>query len=331
MSSQSQRKAKDKGAVLLTTLLVMSLMATVAVSLFEDLRFAVKRAANVQAFAQADWYMRGADDVAQDYLNQQLKQVEPSDLNTVLYALEPMTFPIDGGSITMTLYDGGRCFSLSSLSASSGRIQFRQLLQALGWDILSAAALTSKAVDWVDEDSQALPDGAEDLTYLAKDPGYRTANTSFTSVAELRALNGLTETAFQTLKPYVCARAEGVKNIININALSALHAPILASVIGDDNRLSVATQLITDRPAAGYSNLEQLLDVPALADIDSKNISFETLSFTPSFIWVEVRVSLGDVMRHGVFEYDISNGRAERIFRRMGLDARRAQLVEEPI
>ncbi|WP_371395722.1 type II secretion system minor pseudopilin GspK [Fretibacter rubidus] len=330
MSGKPQYRAKDKGAVLLTTLLVMSLMATVAVSLFEDLRFAVKRAANVQAYAQADWYLRGADDVAQDYLERQLKQIEPSDLNAVLYAVEPIIFPIEGGEISMALHDGDKCFSLSALLTSPGRIQFRQLLEALGWDTLSAASLTSKAVDWIDAGSQALPDGAEDFTYLAKEPAHRTANTLFTSVSELRAIDGLTEASYQVLKPYICARPEMAKNSININALSALHAPVLASVIGNENRMAIALKLINDRPAAGYNSVEQLLGAPALSDVNSKNIAIETLDFAPNHIWAEVTVSHGDITRRGAFEYDISSGQPIRIFRRMGLDVRRAKLVEEP-
>ena len=44
---------KDRGAVLLTTLLVMALMASLSVAIFDELRVAVKRAASINAQAQA--------------------------------------------------------------------------------------------------------------------------------------------------------------------------------------------------------------------------------------------------------------------------------------
>ena len=50
---------KERGTVLLTTLLIMAVMATVAVAIMDDIRFAVKRTINVGDYAQVDWYVKG--------------------------------------------------------------------------------------------------------------------------------------------------------------------------------------------------------------------------------------------------------------------------------
>lgn len=322
--------SNDKGAVLLTTLLVMSLMATVAVSLFDSVRFAVMRAANVQTYAQADWYMRGVDDVAQDNLNAQLTTLKTAQLNTILQRPEPIVFPIDGGAITMTLRDGGQCFALSALMQSPGRIQFRQLLETLGWNTLDAATLTSQAVDWIDADQQALPGGGEDYLYLGNEISHRTANTVFNGVSALRVLPELGEAGFQTLRPFLCARAAGAVNAININTLLPAHTPLLASILGGKDNLSIAERLISERPAGGYNSLDQFMAAPAFLGVDTKNMAFDTLAFAPHHIWVEVDVAIGGIRRFGNLEYDISTGRAKRIFRRTGLDARRPILIDDP-
>lgn len=321
---------KDKGAVLLTTLLVMSLMATVAVSLFDSVRLAVKRSANVQAYVQADWYMRGVGDVAQDNLNTQLTTLKAAQFNTILQRPEPIVFPIDGGAITMMLRDGDQCFALSALTQSPGRIQFRQLLETLGWNTLDAATLTSQAADWIDADQQALPNGGEDYLYLGNSLSHRTANTVFTSVSELRVLPGLDEAGFQTLRPFLCAREADAVNAVNINTLLPSHAPLLASVLGGKDTLSIAKRLITERPSEGYNNLDQIMAAPALLDVDTQNMAFDILTLVPNHIWVEVDVEIGGIRRFGNLEYDISTGHAERTFRRIGLDARRPTLIDDP-
>jgi len=172
----------DVGAVLLMTLLVMSLMAVLAVSLMDDVRYALRRTANVQAYAQADWYLTGAEDYAQNYLSALLKNTEEAAMNAALLRPQPVILPLEAGSITVQLSGGSQCLSLGALSEDEGRRLFRQLLEVTGWSSLSAANFISAAADWTDPDSRPLPGGAEDGSYLGKTPAYRTANTAMASV-----------------------------------------------------------------------------------------------------------------------------------------------------
>ena len=61
-------KHNEKGTVLLTTLLIMSVMAAVAVAIIDDIRFAVKRTINVGDYAQVDWYVKGGEDFTRSYI-----------------------------------------------------------------------------------------------------------------------------------------------------------------------------------------------------------------------------------------------------------------------
>ena len=45
----------ERGTVLLTTLLIMTVMAAITVALMEDIRFAVKRTINVHAYAPVSY------------------------------------------------------------------------------------------------------------------------------------------------------------------------------------------------------------------------------------------------------------------------------------
>jgi general secretion pathway protein K len=63
----------------------------------------------------------------------------------------------------------------------------------------------SMIADWIDPDSQPLPDGAEDSAYASQTPPYRAANTFITSPAELLALPGFGRDRYLKLAPFVTA------------------------------------------------------------------------------------------------------------------------------
>ena len=320
-------RQNEKGAVLLTTLLVMSIMATVAVNIMDDVRFALKRTANIDSYAQADWYLIGAQNYAQSYLEDLLQKTEASALNAGLQQADPVILPIDGGTITLTVRDGSQCLSLGGLTENSGRKLFRQLLETVGWDSLSAANFTSVAADWVDEDNQSLPGGAEDYVYLGQTPAYRTPNTAFASVGELRALSTMTEEKFAALRPFVCAR-ESELTEINIDSLSLERAPILAAVLGGIDQMAKAQQLIAQRPPQGYQNLERLSASPALSERSLSSEDSRRLIFAPAHLWIEASVNYRQVTRHAVMEFDVSNGQLTPIFKRLGTDERRPIMLE---
>jgi len=129
----------DRGTVLLTTLLIMAVMAAVSVAIMDDIRFAVKRVINVGDYAQTDWYVKGAEDFATSYISQSLGPLPDAAKNQALLAPQIFAFPFEGGAMTLNVRDGTHCFSLGSLVSPDGRQnsvgvrQFTNLLIALGW------------------------------------------------------------------------------------------------------------------------------------------------------------------------------------------------------
>ena len=317
----------ERGAILLTTLMVMSIMAALAVAVIDDVRFAVKRAINVQSYAQADWYALAGEDFAQSYLTTALANIPDSELNTLLITGQPIVFPIEGGVISMSIRDGNQCLSVNDVST---RKEFRQLLEILGWDTLSAARLTAIASDWSDADSNQLPDGAEDYTYLGRTPAYRAANAEFSSVMELRALAEMNEEKYQTLRPFVCAREQGKLSHININTLTPQQAPLLAAMLGGNDYYALALQLIAERPPGGYADLNTLRASPALGEDGLKNANTNALAFAPIYIWVETDIFYLEARRTVLLEFEREDGSVTRTFRRFTPEARRPVLEPDP-
>lgn len=334
MTAQYKKDRKEEGAVLLTTILVMSLMAALAVAIIDDVRFAVKRTGNVQAYAQADWYVHGAQEYAFSYLSQQAAGASNAQLNAAVLSAQPVIFPYEGGAMVLTVKDGTRCFPLGALPSEPGRRVFRQLLVLLGWDQASAARLTSIAVDWQDADNQILADGAEDYTYLGRQPAYRTAGRPFASVTELRALETMTETQYQILRRFVCAHelntGSETAQRINVNTLTPAYMPLLAAALGGDNAIEIATRLILERPAEGYNDEATFLAAPAFTDFSLKEAQMELLTYAPDYIWIEADVSFLQARRMAAFEFSVAEGVVERLYRGFGDEALRPELDISP-
>ncbi len=316
-------RRKDSGAVLITTLLVMGLMAALAVAFMDDVRFAVKRTMNIQAYAQADWYVRGAEDYADAYLDRQLAQISLEEMNAALVNMAPVIFPFEGGMMQLSVRDGSHCVSLGVLSSEPGRRLLRQLLTNLGWSPLSAASLTSIAIDWQDADQQVLPGGAEDYTYLGLESAYRTADSEFSSITELRALATMTEEKYERLRPFICARPAEQSSAININTLSLAQSVLLQSLLGETISLETAAQIIRERPAGGYEDLDQLLSSPALEGLSRNDANLDYLAFTPGYIWIEANIEYLTAQRSAAFEFSVNGNQADILSRHFGDEAKR--------
>jgi len=304
MTFPHQAPDKERGTVLLTTLLIMSIMAALAVVMVEDILLAVKRTAHIDREAQASWYVQGADDYTQSYLEG-------------FIAADNMSF---------TIRDRSNCLSLDLLRSGDGDDYFQTLFEVLGWEPNIAASHAARLTDWTDEDEQQVPqNGAEDFYYLGLSKPYRASNTSFASIFEIRALDIFQETEFQFLRPYICARKSSVgddTNKINLNTLTPAQAPLLAVALGSADHLQLALSVISNRPPEGWADLESFWMTPELEDFD-QNDSFaeQLLTVRPHHIWADVTVTYRDIQKRASFEYSITDQAIEKTYRYFGDEA----------
>jgi len=324
---------KERGTVLLTTLLIMAVMAAVSVAIMDDIRFAVKRVINVGDYAQADWYVKGGEDFAQSYITSSLIPLPDPQKNQLFQRQQVFTFPYEGGLMTLNVRDGTDCFSLGSLVTSDGqaddkgRRQFTSLLVSLGWPQSEANSMAYVLTDWIDRDTQRAPNGAEDGDYLRKDPPYRTANTALQSVMELRSLEGMTEELYESIRPYLCARPAGELTRLNINAAMPIDAHILAALLGGAENFDVALRLITERPANGYEVGAITTETLADEGFEGRDLALDQITYSPEKLWVEVRADYLNATRLMSYEYDmLDNSGANLTYRGWGAESYRPTL-----
>jgi len=211
---------------------------------------------------------------------------------------------------------------------------FNVFLETLGWSDRDAQALSARLKDWVDEDeTPSAQNGGEDFLYLGLNKPHRAANTFFESVYELRALDIFEEREFQFLRPFICAHApvgEDHFTQLNVNTLSLLQAPLLATALGSSEHIDLAENLIQGRPAAGWTDMSEFWAAqPFEAERGDDNEGFDQndtfaeilLGVEPHHIWVDVSLGFKTLEKRAALEYRINDGTIQKSYRYFGDEA----------
>lgn len=324
----------ERGAALLMVLLLVAVMSVVAVGVVDKLIAAGRRSANVAAHDQASWYLIGAEELAMQTLRRS-RLLDP-DRTTLQqpWAAGRLEFPIDGGRIEGEIFDATNCFNVNALANESGgggsggygvdadeRALLLQLLELVEAPALDPRGFADALADWLDSDSQAAGRGAEDYDYALAHPPYRAANTLMAEIEEARALEGLGEGAFRVLRRYLCARPQTGPVAVNPNTLELERAELLAMVFEGALSVDQARQVLRERPARGWSSVDDFLDEPQIRAVAAPEGVADRIVLRSSFFELRARVYYLDafVAARSLMSAPES-GRIEVLRRRFGTD-----------
>lgn len=256
---------KDRGAALVTVMLLVAVMSVAAVSSFEVIGFAVKRTTGDRLYQQARFYAIGGEHIARRAA-EQIAKTDQALLSAIGFNGEnEIRFPIEGGVILGHLNDKSNCFNINSLVQTSDvgalvenpelGVRYKQLLLGLGISENEAEALTASATDWLDSDTRPLPRGAEDYDYAIAEVPYRAANTLMADVSELTLVKGYTSEMRAVISPFLCVLPNSNPATINVNSLSPNEAPLIASLVAGQIDIAALQGMIASRPAAGFETV----------------------------------------------------------------------------
>jgi general secretion pathway protein K len=264
----------DRGAALVTVLIMVAVLSTLALAMMETSRFSMRRTANQTQMDQARWYVFGAEAYALR-LVRDLTALD-SSVDQSQWQGRPFTYPLDDGLMTLTLWDGSNCFNLNSLLSqdedgafaadATGQIQLARIFDLRGIRIDGTGrALVAAIADWIDPDTFPGAGGAEDEAYASRGATYRPGNTLFADVSEVERIAGVDPSALRQLGDLVCVRPTNARNQLNINTLQIDDAALLAAAISGDLSLQAAEDVIRDRPAGGWNSIDAFFSHPRLA------------------------------------------------------------------
>lgn len=263
------------GAALISALLIVSVMSLTALAVIENLRFSMKLTGNLGQREQARLYALGAEQLAKStikatyQIGRQTKLERYPELDTL--TLNPIFFPIDGGSISGSIKDGSNCFNLNSLVkigesntfvADEVSLQkFVVLLEAVGVHASEGQSLANSIIDWIDSNSSPGYGGAEDPDYAVLQTPYRTSGTLLADVSELNVIKGFSPELVETIARWVCVRPDVNLNQLNLNTLSIEDLPLVLSYLGNKYDEVVVSNILSQRPVTGFNEVEDFFEL----------------------------------------------------------------------
>ncbi|MBL8512053.1 MAG: type II secretion system minor pseudopilin GspK [Betaproteobacteria bacterium] len=209
----------QRGAALITALLVITLATTLAVYLLSQQSRALTRTARTTDRAQLQLYVGSVLDYARAFLFENQKNYPYVSLNQP-WARGLSAIPVERAVASGLMADEQAKFNLNNLVNDGKRSNpdialFMRLLVELKLN----PDLASAVLDWIDADSDTTyPGGAEDLDYLSQSAPQRAANRPLIQVEELYRIKGFDTATVKRLRPFVTALP--VRTRININTAS---------------------------------------------------------------------------------------------------------------
>jgi general secretion pathway protein K len=269
---------RERGAALLTVLLLVAIVAVIAAGALEKLRLSTRIAGNAATTEQLRSYAMAGEALALTRIGSLVTAAPDRTTLAGGWSGRPVSLPLpDGGIATARVSDGGNCFNLNGLvtavapgvyqSAPLQRLALTRLMRLAGIAPQVADQVAGAAADWIDTDQDSQANGAEDSTYLSRDPGYRTAGTLMADPSELRALNGMTPEVYAALRPWVCTLPTAVPALINVNTLLPEQAPLLAMLLPDTLPVDTARRALLARPAQGFASTTAFWTQSALSSL----------------------------------------------------------------
>lgn len=297
---------RESGVALVTVLMIVAAMSTVAIMLSSAVLASTNRAKALDANAQADWYVTGAGAFAEVVLAELIAETGPALFAGMPMLNQPMTFEVDGGALSVTGRDATNCFNINTLrqepagsenELSGPREEFRNLLDVTEIDGLDAEEATAVIADWMDADRSPGLGGAEDSYYAGQTPPYRTSGQLMYSLNELRAVRSFTPELIEALAPILCAYPDETGQTFNINTLTEQQAPLLTLAMSGALSVEAARDAIFQRPPGGWESVEALMALPEFAQISPELRRTQMLSVQSSHIGVTTVIEYRGVRR----------------------------------
>lgn len=277
----------QRGVALITAIVLVAIATMLAVHIGTRAALDLRRTAGLAALDQGWQVALGAEAWAAQVLSDDADDNQ-SDHLAEAWAQPLPGLPLDDGEVRGAIEDMQGRFNLNSLVDPQGETdpaaveRFQRLLQYVG----AQPRWASLMADWLDTDTMPEPDGAEDGTYLAQNPPYRTANVLVTTTTEMMSLPGMTREEFERIRPYVAALPVGTR----INVCTA-KAPVLAVLAQGTTDFSDADLLATNRRDGCYPTLDYVKNT--LSDPAARQVIDNVASEKSDWFRVVTAVRIG--------------------------------------
>ena len=264
-------KDNERGVALLMALLVVALLTALILEFDAEARREYREAAAFRDNYKAGLLTRAAIQAARAALQQDfLKDKQTGDKYDGLLDLWAMpinNYAIGDGLLSARIDDERGKLNLNDLVASGGdQIQLKARVTRVRrlFELLHINPdLVDALLDWMDEDNDPRPSGAENLYYQSQKPPYLAANAPLPSLGDLGLVKGFTPEIIERLTPYVTVYPLEGGSPVNINTAP----PFVIQALDPDITQTIAAEIVQGRP---FKTKEDLSRIGSFTDIGAK-------------------------------------------------------------
>ena len=274
-------KFRNKGVVLISILLIVLLLSTVAITFGNKYLVSLKRAQYIEFQSLSLNAFRNVEAMSLNKIDK-FSRFNSSNLTKVNPLLtDEIYFEINGATIVGSIHDASNCFNINSLvRAGKEDYQenkksmnvFRELMYLTEVDNNVAEEIIDQIIDWIDKNSNPRAYGLEDYYYSGPlhNPREFSGSRLLIDIEELKSIPSVRLVDWNIFKELFCAYPYASDLRLNINTLDKNNIFLLTSFFPKID-LKDAEYIIENIPMNGFEDINAFLQSFEAIDLSSPN------------------------------------------------------------
>ena len=261
---------KTKGVVLISVLLIVLLLSSIAVVIGNNYFVSFKRAQYLEFQTVSLNIFSSIESLALKKIDNELRFNSKVHANNNALFSSDFIFETQKGLVSGKIIDASNCFNINALVKKTKNtykpnkeniVIFERLLIFSEVENNLIDEAIDQIIDWIDEDDNPRAFGLEDYYYSGplNNPKEYTSGRIFYSIQEIKSLPAIRDIGWQVFEKYFCALPHNDLSI-NINTITGNKSLLLSSLF-ENLPYSDAEYVIDNIPENGIKNLNELSDL----------------------------------------------------------------------
>ena len=304
--------SRTKGIVLISILLIVLLLSSVAVLFGNKYFLSLKRAEYIEFQTLSLNIFRNIEALSKEKIEKELKfnRSKISKNNPILK--DNFYFNLNGADIIGKISDASNCLNINSIviinegefvENENSIASIRKILSLNEVDNNVIEEIIDQTIDWIDYDSNPRAYGLEDYYYSGPlhNPKEYTGMRLMVSIDELKSIPAVKQIDWAIIQKNFCAIPEASQISLNINTLNLKDTYVLSSLFPNIS-LQEAEYILDNIPESGFDDL-----------VNFKN-NFPDMNFEDSYGEIKFNSNIYEINTEIIFEDFVSSSTSKIIY-----------------
>ena len=304
--------SRTRGIVLISILLIVLLLSSVAVLFGNKYFLSLKRAEYIEFQTLSLNIFRNIEALSKEKIEKELKfnRSKISKNNPILK--DNFYFNLNGADIIGKISDASNCLNINSIviinegefvENENSIASIRKILSLNEVDNNIIEEIIDQTIDWIDYDSNPRAYGLEDYYYSGPlhNPKEYTGMRLMVSIDELKSIPAVKQIDWAIIQRNFCAIPEASQISLNINTLNLEDTYLLSSLFPNIS-LQEAEYILDNIPESGFDDL-----------INFKN-NFPDMNFDNAYGEIKFNSNIYEINTEIIFEDFVSSSKSKIIY-----------------